>query len=237
MDLGGPAANVRTVVNLPDDRWLIATDGPSWGPAILFWGFLAAILIGGFILGFLKLSPLKWWQWILLGLGFTQIPPPVALIIVGWFFVLSWRKQKPLGHFFWHNSLQIVIGLWTLVALICMFVAVYSGLAVQPDMQVAGTGSSNTHLVWYMDRIDGGMPTPEVTSLPIMVWRGVMLAWSLWLAASLVMWARWGWKAFSNELLWRSIPRKSIAPQAPAPQPESEVKPEPEPESSETDSE
>lgn len=217
VDLGGPAANVRTIVNLPDDRWLLNTSGPDWGPAILFWGYLLAILIGGFILGMLKLSPLRWWQWMLLGLGLTQVPAPVALIIISWFFVLAWRKRKPPAHFFWHNSLQIVIGIWTLVALICMFVAVYSGLAVQPDMQVAGTGSSNSHLVWYTDRIDGAMPTPIVFSLHSMIWKATMLVWSLWLAASLVMWARWGWKAFSHEVLWRSIPRHSVAPQAPAP--------------------
>jgi hypothetical protein len=215
VDLGGPAANVRTIVDLPGDRWLLMTGGPEWGPAILFWGYMAAILLGGLILGLLKLSPLKWWQWMLLALGLTQVPAPVTLIIVSWFFVLAWRRKNPPAHFFWHNSLQIMIGVWTLVTLVCIFAAVYFGLAVQPDMQVAGASSSNTHLVWYMDRIEGSMPTPAVFSLPILVWKMAMLLWSLWLAWSLVKWARWGWKAFCHEVLWRPMPRRSLPPTAP----------------------
>jgi hypothetical protein len=210
--IGGRAANATVTVRLPNDRWLLFGFGPRWGPAVLFWGFLVTILIAALILGRVPLSPLKWWQWALLALGLTQIPVPVSLIIVGWFFVLSWRKSKPPAHFFLHNSLQIVIGLWTLVALICLVVAVYTGLAVQPDMQVAGGGSSNTELNWYVDRVDGAMPTPLVLSLPLLAWKIIMLLWSLWLAWSLVRWSRWGWKAFSHELLWRSIPRRPIPP-------------------------
>jgi len=214
--IGGKAANATVTVRLPGDRWLLFAFGPRWGPAVLFWGFLVTILIASVILGRVPLSPLKWWQWALLALGLTQIPVPVSLIIVGWFFVLSWRKSKPPAHFFLHNSLQIVIGLWTLTALICLVVAVYTGLAVQPDMQVAGGGSSNTELNWYVDRVDGAMPTPLVLSFPLLTWKIIMLVWSLWLAWSLVRWARWGWKAYSHELLWRSIPR---APRPPARQP------------------
>lgn len=216
VDLGGPAANAKVVVELPGDRWLLWAGGPSWGPAILFWGFLLTILLGGLILGRLSLSPLKDWQWMLLVLGLTQIPVPVALIIVGWFFILAWRKKKPPHHFFWHNSLQIVIGMWTLGALVCLFAAVYSGLAVQPDMQVSGASSSDTELIWYVDRIDGSMPQPWVLSLPDLAWKVLMLLWSLWLAWSLVKWSRWGWKAFSRGRLWLPIP-KTPTPASSAP--------------------
>ncbi len=226
VDLGGPAANAKVVVELPGDRWLLWAGGPSWGPAILFWGFLLTILLGGLILGRLSLSPLKDWQWMLLALGLTQIPVPVALIIVGWFFILEWRKRKPPTHFFWHNTLQIVIGIWTLGALICLFAAVYSGLAVQPDMQVSGAGSSDTELIWYMDRIDGSMSQPWVLSLPDLAWKVLMLLWSLWLAWSLVKWSRWGWKAFSHERLWRPIPSPTPRTPAPAPSAPASAKPE-----------
>ena len=62
-------------------------------------------------------------------------------------------------------------------------------------------------------------------SLPILVWKIFMLCWSLWLAWSLVKWGPWGWRAFSHELLWRSIPRRelpvraSAAPPAPVSEP------------------
>jgi hypothetical protein len=222
--LAGPAANITCTVELPGDRWLIFADGPSWGPAVLFWGFLLSILVGGLVLGFVPHSPLKAWQWMLLALGLTQVHVVVTLIIVSWFFILAWRRFKPPSNFVIHNMLQIFVAVWTLVTLGCLVAAVYTGLAVQPDMQVAGAGSTNTSLTWYVDRIDGALPTPALYSTPILVWKLVMLAWALWLAWSLVQWARWGWKAVSHETLWRPYPapaplppRASAPPQAPLP--------------------
>jgi hypothetical protein len=217
--LSEQAANAKVTVELPSDRWLLWAGGPSWGPAVLFWGYLLTILIASIVLGRLPFSPLKSWQWALLSLGLTQVPPPVSLIIVGWFLALAWRKRKPPQHFFWHNTLQIALGLWTLGALISLLVAVYQGLAVQPDMQVQGASSYNTHLVWYADRAPGALPQPWVLSLPLLVWKIAMLLWSLWLAYSLVRWGQWAWKAYSHELLWRSFPRRPRASQvAPPPQ-------------------
>jgi hypothetical protein len=42
----------------------------------------------------------------------------------------------------------------------------------------------------------------------MLVYRGAMLAWSLWLALALLRWLRWGWLAFSSGGLWRNVPRK-----------------------------
>jgi hypothetical protein len=77
---------------------------------------------------------------------------------------------------------------------------------MQPDMQVAGAGSSNTLLNYYVDRIDGVMPQPVVFSLPLWTWRVIMLLWSLWLAASLVRWLQKGWTALGNGGWYRPIP-------------------------------
>jgi hypothetical protein len=32
-----------------------------------------------------------------------------------------------------------------------------------------------------------------------------MLAWSLWLAFSLVSWLRWGWGCFIRQQLWKTV--------------------------------
>jgi len=32
-----------------------------------------------------------------------------------------------------------------------------------------------------------------------------MLAWALWLAASLIRWARWGWSCLTEAGLWRPV--------------------------------
>ncbi len=207
ISVGGRAANVAVKVELPDDRWLILTGGPSWGPAVLFWGFLVTVLLAGLILGRLRSSPLKSWQWMLLALGLTQVPIPVALIIVGWFLAMGRRAARPPHHYVFYNTLQICLGLFTLAALGCLVGAVYSGLAVRPDMQVAGADSTNSALRWYVDRIDGSLPTPWVLSLPLIVWKIIMLLWALWLAGSIVKWAPWAWRAFSDGGLWRHRPK------------------------------
>ena len=209
IDLGSAAANFHLSVQMPSNRWLLFASGPSWGPAVLFWGYLLTIIIiSFFILGRTERSHLKGWQWALLSLGLTQIPIGVALIIVAWFFLIHWRSTNPLKsvQYVWHNLLQTGVGIWTFVALICLLVAVYNGLAVQPDMQVAGLGSSNTELNWYTDHLDGQTPAAHVWSIPILIWKGIMLAWALWLSYSLIAWARWGFHSFSEGGIWREAP-------------------------------
>jgi hypothetical protein len=202
----GHVANTKVILNLPEDRWLLWAAGPSWGPAILFWGFLLTILLGGLILGRVSLSPLKSWQWMLLALGLTQVPVGVSLVLVGWFFALEWRARNVPSHFVAHNILQVVLAVWTLVAAICLVSSVYSGLAVQPDMQVEGNGSNNSQLVWFVDRAVDTLPTPWALSVPLFIWKLIMLAWALWLAWSVVKWAPWAFGRWSHEGIWKSAP-------------------------------
>jgi hypothetical protein len=114
-----------------------------------------------------------------------------------------------LPHYVVHNGLQVVLVLWTLAALGCLYGAVHTGLLVQPDMQVMGGGSTNTELSWYVDRVASGLPEPWVLSLPLWVFRVAMLLWALWMAASLVKWMLWAWRCVSHEVLWRPRPPKA----------------------------
>lgn len=206
--IGRVSANVEVVVNLPSNRWLLLAGGPSWGPAVLFWGYLLTILLAGLILGRMRFSPLKSWEWMLLSLGLTQVPAPLALVVVGWFLLLAWRAEQHFEKPVLLNGLQIVLALWTVIALGILVGAVYDGLAVQPDMQVEGAGSTNTRLVWYVDKIADAMPTPWILSTPILIWKLVMLAWALWLAGSIIRWAPWAWRSYSAGALWLTPPKK-----------------------------
>jgi hypothetical protein len=89
-------------------------------------------------------------------------------------------------------------------------------------MQVAGAESSNAVLRWYADRVENATPAAGVVSLPLWVYRTLMLAWALWLATSLVRWAGWSWRALGEGGLWRPLPRrprKTAAPPQPPPVP------------------
>lgn len=205
IDLGRAAANVRVSVSLPSDRWLLFTSGPRWGPAVLFWGYLVVVLLAALGLSRFKQSPLKPWQWALLGLGLTQVPAPAALWIGAWFFAVAFRNKLSTESALKYNAVQLLLVVGTVVTLTLLGSAVYDGLVVQPDMQVSGGGSTQTKLFWYVDRTIAALPTPGVVSTPLWVFRVAMLLWALWLAVSLVGWLRWAWSSFASGGVWRPL--------------------------------
>jgi hypothetical protein len=67
-------------------------------------------------------------------------------------------------------------------------------------------------LQWYHDKSSGSLPQGWVISLPMMVYRIVMLLWSLWLAFSLMSWIRWAWLQLGVQGHWytpASVPATS----------------------------
>ncbi|HEX5660058.1 MAG TPA: hypothetical protein VFX59_22835, partial [Polyangiales bacterium] len=189
-------SNVRVNVSLPPDRWLLATRGPAWGPAILWWGYLVLVLLIAVALGRVPNSPLRSWQWALLGFGLARVETAVALIVVGWFFALAYRERDRIQSVRLFYLLQAALVMFTIVALSCLTYAVQQGLLVAPDMQVQGMQSSQSFVQWYVDRTPGPLPAITVWSAPMWIYKSLMLLWALWLAASLVAWLRWGWAAF-----------------------------------------
>lgn len=206
------AVNLHLDVELPSDRWLLWTSGPSWGPAILFWPHLVLILLAAFGLFRIPKSPLKLHAWLLLGLGLTQIPTVLALFVAGWFFAVTVQHRRWLQATAF-NLAQVALAGYTFVAFIVLVGAVWHGLTVQPDMQVAGDGSHNTHLHWYLDRSRGTLPTATVVSVTIWAWKGLMLGWAAWLASSLVGWAKWFVTPFRENGFFVRVPK----PAAPTP--------------------
>jgi hypothetical protein len=207
VDLGRPAANARVTLRMPQDRWLLWVSGPSWGPAVLFWGYLLLALGAAMLLaraGARSGTPLRAYEWLLLALGLTQVPAAAALCVAAWFFAMAYRAHMPPQRRWLHNLLQIGLALFTVAALACLYVAVHAGLLLQPDMQVQGGGSHAALLHWYTDRVSGALPTPSAVSVPLWVFRVLMLAWSLWLAVRLLRWLRWAFGCMKHGGLWRA---------------------------------
>jgi len=193
--IGGEAVNATVTIRMPPERWIIGLWGPRWGPVPLYWVYVVLVLCAAPILWRLKGSPLALWQWILLGLGMTQVPVVMPLLVAFWLMAIAWRGRTQPSNPVLFNLLQLGLVLFTAVALVCLYAAVHAGLLMQPDMQVLGNNSYAGSLNYYVDRITDAMPRPIVISAPIWTWRVLMLLWSLWMAASLVMWLRkgWGW--------------------------------------------
>lgn len=212
--LSVPAVNASVAVTLPPDRWLLLAPGPAWGPAVLFWGYLLFVLLVAALLARLPGSPLTEGEWLLLGLGLTQIPALAAFLVAGFFFAVSWRQRRPLTRPLAFDGFQLLLLLWVFVALAGLYSAVEMGLLLRPDMQVQGNGSTETFLRFYVDRVDGFTPTARVVSLPLWLYRVAMLLWSLWLAARLVRWLAWTWRAFTQGGAWRPLAATKAAPPA-----------------------
>ncbi len=206
VDLATPSVNASISLALSRDRWVLLTGGPRLGPAVLFWGVLAIIVLIAVGLGRVPLTPIKTWQWLLLAIGLSQSPIWVGLIVVGWLLALGARSRVTLEHeggIF--NTMQVGLALLTLVALLALFSAVEQGLLGYPEMQIAGNRSNAYQLNWYQDQAQADLPQAWVLSVPLLVYRLLMLAWALWLAFALLRWLRWGWECFSAHGLWRSV--------------------------------
>lgn len=218
--LTSPATNVTLQLELPQDRWPLWLQGPTMGPAMLYWGVLVVIIAVAFGLAALvrRLGlgiPLGAGQWLLLGIGMSTVNLAGSVVVVLWFFALEARRRLPMPALRWrHNLIQAGLALWSLLALACLFATVPESLLAAPDMQVTGNGSHNYMYRWYQDHSGGQLPQAAVISLPLWVYRLAMLAWSLWLTFALLRWVKWGWQAFSQGQLWlpKAAPARPATP-------------------------
>jgi hypothetical protein len=208
VDLGLPSVNAHADIKLSRSRWVLMATGPTLGPAVLFWGTLLALLISSIILGLSKLTPLTTVQWFLLAIGLSQTLPALIIVVVACFIGLSVRERLNFNAKDWQfNLMQVSLMVLIFVSVSIMFGAVANGLLGSPDMQIAGNGSSSNHLKWYQDRVIGGLPQPQIVSVPMWLYRVLMLAWAMWLAMSLLKWIKWGWSALNTDGFWR---KKSV---------------------------
>ncbi len=215
VDLQLPSVNAHTELSLPRDRWLIWAKGPLLGPAILFWSVLGALLLLSLALGFSRLTPLSSLSWFLLSIGLSQTSPAMIIVVVVCLLGLAVREKltTPLSRFQF-NVMQLGLMLLILASFSIILVAVANGLLGSPDMQVKGNGSNSYFLKWYQDRAAALLPQPEIISVPLWVYRVMMLMWAMWLAMSVLKWIRWGWGALTVGEFWRAAVKPDEGEQA-----------------------
>jgi len=208
VDLGAPSVDAHLRIEVPPNRWVLFAGGPRLGPAVLFWSLLPVMALVAIGLGRVRATPLRTRDWLLLGIGLTQVPIAAAVVVAGWLLALGWRRARGAAltaRAF--DLVQLLLIGWTATAVVILFVAIQQGLLGQPDMQIAGNGSSAALLRWYQDRSHAALPQAWVLSVPLLVYRLLMLAWALWLAQALLRWLRWGWESFGAGGYWRTLRR------------------------------
>jgi hypothetical protein len=213
IDLGLVNANTNIELHLPQNRWPLLVFGPVIGPAILFWSVVLIIILVAFGLAKSRLTHLKFYQLLLLGIGMSQSPLIGILLVVGWLIALNFRNRvKPEMDKKRFNLLQLFIGGLTVTALISIVFAISQGLLGHPDMNIIGNGSSRNLLRWYQDYNTGSLPQAWLLSVPLLWYRLAMLAWALWLSFTLIGILRYGWQVFSKPVLWHPIDKKIKKP-------------------------
>ena len=211
IDPGAASVNAELTVDLPRDRWVLWTQGPTMGPAVLFWSLLGVLLLVAGVLGRVGRGrlPLGASGWLVLGVGLSQVSVFALLLVAGWFLALHLRRdlaRETTRDKLRFNLAQIGIVLLTLAVAVVLVGAVRNGLLGQPAMLIEGNGSSSYQLNWYQDRVaDAAYPQGRVLSTPLWVYRALMMAWALWLALALLSWLRWAWPLFSQGGLWQPV--------------------------------
>jgi len=221
LNLGLASANQSINITLPSDRWPLLVGGPSIGPSVLLWGMLLVILILSYQLGRQKLTPLTSLQWILLSLGVATVTLYGLFVIAAWFLCLQWRLHltsvTSKTRFKW---MQFGLFSLSIIALITLLATIPIGLLSSPDMHIKGNGSSAYFLRWYQDMSPDQLAQAWVISLPLWIYKLVMLAWSLWLATALLRWLAWAWKALGANGFWyasdKILPTDPGNPSSPA---------------------
>lgn len=212
LSLGISSVNNNISLLPGSERWVLLTSGPAMGPAVLFWGVFFIILILSYALGRIKGTPLNTLQWILLWVGLSASEPFAAIIIVACIFALKARSTIDVEamHAIKFNAFQIVLIFLVISSISALIMSIQQGLLGSPGMQISGNGSSAYHLNWFSDRIAEQLPQAALISVPVYIYRLIMLVWSIWLAFAVIKWAQWGWTAFSSQQYWKPVPIKKI---------------------------
>ena len=203
VDLGAPASNVATTIELPAARWPLLATATIAGPVIRYWGELVVFLLTAWLLGRWPISPLRTHEWLLLGLGLSTLSWSVFGLVAIWLYALRWRERwNVAGVERWRLLLvQSALALLTVIAVgSLVFSGIRYGFLSSPDMGVGGTGSYDSTFTWFHDQVRARLPAVAVYSVPIWLYKTLMFAWALWIALALTRWLRWAWSAWTQGL-------------------------------------
>ncbi|WEN14814.1 hypothetical protein PY254_16515 [Rhodanobacter sp. AS-Z3] len=214
--LHAPVANIDLDLQLPQDRWVLWTWGPTTGPAVLYWSQLVVLLLAAWLLGRFAPTPLRFRHWLLLGLGFSAFAWSAYALVVFWLILLGLRARRlpaEQGSVTLFNLQQAGLAALTVLALLVLIGAVPTGLLGLPDMHVAGNGSMASSLRWFADQSTGLLPSCGVLSVSLWYYKLAMLAWALWLANALIGWLQWAFQSWTHGGYWRKpVPKVGVTP-------------------------
>jgi len=206
IDLGSSASNITMNIVLPASRWTLFARGPGVGPAILYWGELAVFIVIAWLLGRWKHSPLRFFEWLLLGLGLSTQSWWVFAFTATWLLLMKrrelWQPGEAVSRVRFNIS-QVMLAAFTVLTLfLLVFSGIRNGLLSAPDMGVEGISPGYPGFAWFQDQTSGVLETPAVYSVPMWSYRLLFFVWAGWMAFALVGWLRWAFNAWKMNGLW-----------------------------------
>jgi hypothetical protein len=204
IDLKMAAANIDLSMQWPGQRWLLWTQGPRLGAAVMIWPAILLTLVLAFFLSRSGLLALRFASLSLLLLALLNLDTFAALTVLLCFIALHWRMQHgaALSNRAHWPSQVLLLGL-SVTAFFIIVIAGINGLLSPIDMQVSGYGSSERELRWFADQSEGLLPVASAYGIPMWCYRALSLGWALWLAYALIGWVRYAKAALSEGGYWR----------------------------------
>ena len=147
-------------MKLPDSRWILAAWGPGVGPAVLYWGELVVFIGVAWLLGRWARSPLRFVEWLLLGLGLSTQSWFVFSLTAAWLVIMRWREgwqpRRDVRALALQRACSCVLAVFTFVTILTLvFSGIRNGLLAQPDMHIAGGGDPYGGYRWFQDQTAG----------------------------------------------------------------------------------
>ena len=205
INLNASISNINTRVNVNNQRWILGTQGPLVGPAILYWGELLIFILLALIISRVPFSPLSTLSWIILGLGLSLNNWGVLILIASWFAALtaaSYRSQSMSTRAY--NFSQVSLYALSIITILAIVAVIPLSLLSSPDMGITGNSSHQHSLNWFADNAQGILPSITIVSVPSLIYKGVMLVWVIWLSFTLLNWIKWAWKKLGENGYWRA---------------------------------
>lgn len=211
INLNAPISNITSEIDVSQQRWVLWANGPVLGPAVLYWGELLAFIIIALLFAKAAFSPLTRVNWLILGFGLSLNNWSVLMLVVVWFASLtaSSYRSKNMSRVKFNFSQVLLYGL-SIITLFTLISVIPTSLLSSPDMGITGNYSYGNHLQWFADKSTGALPEIFVISIPMLFYKGLMLAWVIWLSFNSLSWIKWAWKKLGEQGYWRAMEKAKV---------------------------
>lgn len=190
-----PVHNTIIMPKFGDDRrpnrWIVGLGGDGVRPVSMDVVYIVLAAFIGALIGLLPYSPLRPYQWSLLAVGLIHAHMFGLLIVSGLAFLAPhlWTRN---------TTWKVISGVVGAAVVVWLFFAILGSLGTPPELKLKSIGFG---LMWYHDVTAAGAPLPEaiVYSLPLGVYRGLMLVWSLWVVVFVLKTIKHIWNSTRTE--------------------------------------